>query len=274
MTPPSTASSDATPSLGSSGATPSGAADRRAASPGRRIGAQARFETGGLLRHGEQLLVSLVLPLLALAALAASSTPSLGDGRRIDLATAGVLALAVISTAFTGQAILLAYERRYGVLRLLGTTPLGRSGLLAAKAASVLVVLAIQAVVLGGVGLALGWRPEPTGIPAALLVGVVGAWAFASLAALLGGTLRAEGVLAVANLLWVLVLAVGGVVLAADRFPAPWGELVAWLPSAALGDGLRSALIEGALPVSELLILLAWAAVGSTLAARLLRWSD
>ncbi|WP_109471429.1 ABC transporter permease [Ornithinimicrobium cavernae] len=251
-----------------------GPATARAATPVRRLAAQAAFEARGLLSHGEQLLVSVVLPLMALVALALTDAPSLGEGDRVDVATAGVLALAVISTAFTGQAILLGYERRYGVLRMLGTTPLGRRGLLLAKAGSVLVVVAVQFLVLGAVAALLGWRPDPVGLPGALLVTVAGVLAFASLAALIGGTLRAEGVLALANLLWVLLAALGGVLVPAARYPQPWDTLVGLLPSAALGDGMRSALVAGAFPALEVLVLLVWAALASVLAARLLHWSD
>lgn len=246
----------------------------RAASPATRVLAQARFEARGLLSHGEQFLVSVVLPLLALVGLALTDAPSLGEGDRIDLATAGVLALAVISTAFTGQAILLGFERRYGVLRMLGTTPLGRRGLLLAKALSVLVVLLTQFVVLGVVATFLGWSPEPAGIPGAVLVALAGVLTFASLAALIGGTLRAEGVLALVNLLWILLAAGGGVLIAADRFPGPWDTIVGLLPSAALGDGMRIALVEGGFPALAIGNLLLWAALASTLASRLLRWSD
>lgn len=239
-----------------------------------RVLAQAGFETRGLLRHGEQLLVSIILPALVLVGLALSSVPDLGPGRRIDLATAGVLGLAVISTAFTGQAILLAFERRYGVLRLLGTTPLGRGGLLGGKALSVLLVVGVQLVVLGGAGLILGWRPDPAGLAPAAAVVLLGAWAFASWAALLGGTVRAEGVLALANLVWVLLLVAGGVVVPSDQLPAGLAAVVTWLPSAALGDGLRTALVAGDIPWRELALLAAWAGLGSALAARWLRWSD
>lgn len=240
----------------------------------RRILAQAGFEARGLLSHGEQLLVSVGLPLMALIGLAITEAPSLGTGERIDLATAGVLALAIISTAFTGQAILLGFERRWGVLRMLGTTPLGRDGLLLSKALSVFAVLVVQFVVLGGVAAFLGWRPDPAGIPGAIVVTVLGVLAFASLAALIGGTLRAEAVLALANLLWILLAAAGGVLIAADRFPAPWSTIVGFLPSSALGDGLRAALVDGAFPVGDILVLAVWAAVTGLLASRLLRWSD
>ncbi|HLS44895.1 MAG TPA: ABC transporter permease [Ornithinicoccus sp.] len=240
----------------------------------RRVLAQAGFEARGLLSHGEQLLVSVGLPLMALIGLAVTDTPSLGTGARIDLVTAGVLALSIISTALTGQAILLGFERRWGVLRMLGTTPLGRDGLLLAKALSVFAVLAVQFLVLGTVAAFLGWRPDPAGIPGALLVTVAGVLAFASLAALIGGTLRAEGVLALANLLWVVLAAAGGVLFSADRYPQPWDSIVGLLPSAALGDGMRVALVDGAFPGVEILVLLAWGVVTGVAAARLLRWSD
>lgn len=250
------------------------AGPERAASTVPRVLAQAGFEARGLLSHGEQLLVSIVLPLMALIGLAVTDAPSLGTGERIDVATAGVLALAVISTAFTGQAILLGFERRYGVLRLLGTTPLGRDGLLLGKALSVFAVLLVQLLVLGVVAACLGWAPAAAGIPGAVLIVVTGALAFASLAVLIGGTLRAEGVLALANLLWILLAALGGVIIAADRYPAPWDTVVSLLPSAALGDGMRTALVDGGFPVAEIVILLVWTALASALASRFLRWSD
>lgn len=249
---------------------------RRAAPAGQRVLAHAGFETRQLLRHGEQLLVSVVLPVLALLALAWTGRPDLGPGRHVDLAVAGVLALAVVSTAFTGQAILLAYERRYGVLRLAGTTPLGPLGLLLGKALSVVAVLSVQVAVLTAVGLVLGWRPALGGLLPAALVLLVGAWAFAALGALLGGTLRAEGVLAVANLLWVLLLAGGGLVLAVAELPVPpaVAGALAWLPSAALGDALRGALVSGQARWAELALLAGWGCLGTGLAARFLRWSD
>ncbi|MGO0576171.1 ABC transporter permease [Ornithinimicrobium panacihumi] len=249
------------------------------ARPASRILAQARFEAAGLLRHGEQLTVSMVLPLLALVALALLPYPDLAvgefaDARRIDVLAPGVIALCVMSTAFTGQAILLAFERRWGVLRLLGTTPLGRGGLLAAKALSVLVVVAVQLVVIGGVALALGWRPSLTGLLPALIAVVLGVITFAALAACVGGYLRAEATLAVANLVWVLLAAGGGVLLPAQAFPDPVGTLVSLLPSAALGDVLRTALVHGTVAWGPLGLLTVWGALSAALARRLLRWSD
>jgi ABC-2 type transport system permease protein len=239
-----------------------------------RVLGQARFESGTLLRNGEQLLVSIVLPLGALLGLAWTTVPSLGDGRRVDIATPGVLALCVISAAFTAQAIATGFDRRASVLRLLGTTPLGRDGLLWGKALATLAVEVLQWCIVGGVGLALGWRPEPIGFLYALLFLLLGTWAFVALALLLAGTLRAEGVLAIANLVWVLLLVLGGVVVPRTQLPAGVASVVGLLPSAALGDGLRAAFGSGVLLAGPVLVLAVWALVATAVAARTFRWSD
>lgn len=259
--------------------TTGGTTTAQAAPATARVLAQARFEAVGLLRHGEQLVVSLVLPLLALVGLALVPYPDLTVGpwsgaERIDVLVPGVLALAVLSTAFTGQAILLAFERRWGVLRLLGTTPLGRGGLLTAKALSVLAVLLVQLAVIGSVGLGLGWRPSVLGLLPATLGVVLGAAVFALLAACVGGVLRAEATLAVANLVWVLLVAGGGVLLPASALPGPAGTLVGLLPSSALGDLLRTALVDGRLDLAAVLVLGVWGVLAGLLARRFLSWSD
>lgn len=245
----------------------------QAAAPAwRRVTAQAGFETRTVLRNGEQLLISLVLPVLFLVLLTRTSFVDLGTRDRVGLVAPGVLALAVMSTAFTSQAIATGFDRRNGVLRLLATTPLGGSGLVAGKALGVLALVVGQTLVLAAVAVALGWRPDPTGVPAALVVLVLGAAAFTSLALLVAGLLRAEAVIAVANLVWILLLAGGAVLLPADLLPAPLAALAAFLPSGALGEGLRSALADSALTPTPLVVLAAWTAVAATLTSRSFRW--
>lgn len=243
------------------------------ARPRQRWLAQARFETATILSHGEQLLVALVLPALALVALGLSDVPDLGPGRRIDVAIAGVFALAVVSTAFTGQAIATGFDRRHGVLRFLGVSPLGREGLLIGKLAAVSIVIVVQLVVLGAIAAVLGWRPDVSGVVPALVTVALGAAAFLGLGLLLAGTVRAEGVLALANLAWVLLLGLG-VLLPTDRLPDPLASLARLLPSGALGDALRLALVDGRWPLGQWLVLTVWAIVTGAAAARWFRWSD
>ena len=104
------------------------AADARARSP-------ARVQRS-LLRNGEQLVLTLLIPLLLLFPSACRCSTSAPRGR-IDFVVPGIIALAVMSTAFTGLAIATGFERKYGVLKRLGATPLPRSGLIAAKTATV-----------------------------------------------------------------------------------------------------------------------------------------
>lgn len=238
----------------------------------RRVAAQARFEAGILLRNGEQLLVALVLPALALVALVMAPYPQLSEPR-IAIVGPGVLALAIVSTAFTGQAIQTAFDRRYGVLRMLATTPVGTDGLLAGKALAVTVVALLQVVVLGLVAVALGWRPDPVGVLVTPVSAVLGVWVFVALALLLAGALRAEAVLAVANLVWVLLAGAGGLLLPGGALGGE-GALVRWLPSGALGDAFRDALSTGAVPLLPWLVLLGWGLVLSLAVVRTFRWRD
>lgn len=258
----------------STSTTPGGLAPRPGAAPRSRVlAAQTAAEIRMTLRNGEQLLLTLVIPLILLVALSHLPSDVVGHSPAIDAVTPGILALAVISTAFTGLAIATGFERRYGVLKLLGATPLGRSGLLVAKTLGVLAVEVVQVTLVVVVAGFLGWSPVGSPLPAVVLI-VLGTATFASLGLLLAGTLRAEATLAVANGLYLLLLAVGGVVIPADRLPAAVQPLVALLPSAALGQGLRDVLLHGqGLPPGPVVVLLVWAAIGGVITARTFRWS-
>jgi ABC-2 type transport system permease protein len=225
-----------------------------------------------MLVNGEQLLLMIVLPMIVLAGLARSSVIELGSGPRIDLAAPGVLALALVSTSFTGQAIATGFDRRAGLLRLLGTTPLGRGGLIAGRVLAILIVELIQLALLGAAARALGWSPAWAGLLPAVVAGILGTAAFVALGLLLAGTLRAEAVLAAANLIWVLLLAGGGVVLAAHQMGAA-GPVVNLLPSAALGDALRASLGHGIWPWGDLAVLTAWGVAGTAATVRWFRWT-
>ena len=255
--------------------TASGGAGTPAAAPrARRVLAQTAFEARMILRNGEQVLVAVVIPVLALVGLVRATFVAVDTGglSRADFLTPGVLALAVMTASFTSQAIATAFDRRNGVLRLLATTPLGRGGLLAGKVLGVLAVEVVQVVLIGGAALLLGWRPALDGLLPALVGVVLGTAAFTALALLVAGTLRAEAVLALANLLLLVLALGGGVIVPADRLPGPLAALAGWSPSGALGDVLRGALVDGSLPLVPALVLAGWTVVLGTLAARLFRW--
>ncbi|RKS07776.1 ABC-2 type transport system permease protein [Nocardiopsis sp. Huas11] len=241
----------------------------------RMVAAQAGLELRVMLRHGEQFLLTMVIPVLLLVGFSLTTVLDVGEGPRVDALTPGVLALAVMSTSFTGLAIGTGFERRYGVLKRLGATPLSRFGLLAAKTLAVLAVQAIQISVLCAVALALGWSPALGAgtAAAALLLVLLATAAFSSLALLMAGTLRAEATLAGANLVYVLMLGLGGVLFPTSSFPGPVENAVALLPITALSSGLRTALADGSLPgLGVYAVLAVWVLVAGLLASRLFRW--
>lgn len=248
-------------------------APRPGAAPlGRMIRAQAALETRLLLRNGEQLLLVIIIPTLLLTLFSTVDVVDTGDGEAVDFLAPGVLALAVLSTAFTGQAIATGFERRYGVLKRLGASPLPRWGLMTAKTCAVLVTEVLQIALLTAVALALGWSPHGNPATVALLL-VLGTAAFSGLGLLMAGTLRAEATLAAANLVFLLLLFGGGVIVPLSNFPDGVQTALHCLPIAALSDGLRDVLRDGAgVPWADLGVLAAWAVAGLGAAGRCFRW--
>ena len=249
--------------------------DPRPAAPVRMILAQARLETRMLLRNAEQVLLAIVIPALMLIAFSAEPLGIVTGTSRIDYFAPGILGAAVLSTAFASQAIATGFERRYGVLKRLGATPLSRVGLIAAKTSTVIAVELLQGALIIAVGLALGWRPDasPAAIGVAPLLVVLGTAAFSGLALLMAGTLRAEATLAGANLVYIVLLGVGGVVFPLTKFPGPARPVLELLPTGALSTGLRDVLQHGAtFPAGNTITLAFWAVAAITLAARTFRW--
>lgn len=244
----------------------------------RMVLAQSRMEARLMLRNGEQLLLAIVIPVILLVGGVAGADRigiDLGSRRPVDVLTPGILALAIMSTAFTSVAIATGFERRYGVIKLLGSSPLPRHGLLLGKALALLNVVALQLVVLVVVGLVLGWEPSlahPVRTIVALVLAVaLGTAAFAALGLFVAGALRAEATLALANLVYLLLMAGGGVVLPTSAYGAA-SAAIQWLPSAALGDAMRAAFLDAEVDVRALVVLAAWTALGSFLTARTFKW--
>lgn len=237
------------------------------------VRAQAGMETRLMLRNGEQLLLAVVIPVIVLVGgvLAADRMGLDFSHPAVDVLTPGVVALAVMSTSFTSLAISTGFERRYGVLKRLGASPLPRSGLLLGKVLALLVIELLQLVVISGVGLMLGWQPDLSGLPAGLVMVAGGTFAFAGLGMLLAGVLRAEATLAAANLVYLLLMAAGAVVLPSSSYGS-FATIARLLPSGALGDGLRAATLHGSLDLAAVAVLVVWGTVATLVTARTFRW--
>ncbi len=238
----------------------------------RRVMAQARMEAKLMLGNGEQLLLAVVIPVIVLIG-GVRGADRIGldfTQPAVDVLTPGVLALAVMSTAFTSLAIATGFERRYGVIKRLGSSPLTRTDLLVGKVLALLMVEVLQVAVITPVGLALGWEPDFS-VAGVLLAVVAGTAAFAALGLALAGSLRAEATLAAANLVYLLLLAGGAVVLPMSAY-GDFGDVVRWLPSGALGNAMREALGEANVAWRELAVLTGWAVTGAGLTARTFKW--
>jgi len=232
--------------------------------------AQLRLELALLARNGESVLLTLGIPVLLLVFFANVDVLPI-DGEPIAFLAPGVLALAVLSTSFVNLAIATGFEREYGVLKRLGSTPLGRPRLLAAKTSSILVVEMVQIAVLWVLALGLGWEPSArAGFVAAVVLGTV---AFAGLALCLAGALSALVTLAAANGLYLVLLLLSGMVIPLAELPGPLRALARVLPSGALAEAVRGSLAPGDAVASRAwVVLVAWAIAAPIAATRLFRW--
>lgn len=235
--------------------------------------AQARAEVALGLRRGESLVVTIGIPVGVLLFFGKVQTVSV-VGDPLTFLVPGVLALAVMSSAMVSLGIATGFDRRYGVLKRLGSTPLTRSGLLVAKTLYVLAIETIQLSVLIAVAFLLGWQTGG-GVPLAFLFLLIGTIAFAGLGLLLAGTLRAEANLALANGLYLALLFLGGMAYPLTRLPSAVRSFAELLPAAALAESVRGALNSPMdVPVKSVVVLVVWAILLPVLAAKLFRWEE
>jgi ABC-2 type transport system permease protein len=244
----------------------------------RPLNAQLRAELTMLGTNGETVLLTLGIPVVFLWFFSAVHVLPTGPGHPVDFLVPGILALAVMSTAMTALGIGTGFERGYGVLKRLGATPLGRPRLLAAKIIAIIAVELLQAAVLVGVGLALGWSPGGPGgagaqVGAAVGAMVLGTVAFGGLGLLLAGTLKPLVNLAVVNGLFVVLLLLGGMLIPLGKLPGWLAGVANVLPASALADALHGTLGHGT-PVTthDWIVLVVWAVAAPVAAGLAFRW--
>jgi ABC-2 type transport system permease protein len=246
----------------------------RPAPLGRAIAAQTVTELRLTLRRGENILVTLVVPIVVLLFFASLPVIETSTERPVDFLLPGAIALAIIAAGLVNLGIATAYERHYGVLKRLGGSPLTRGRLLAAKMLAILAIEVVQVVLLVAIAIGvLGWAPglrsEPLVAVVALLLGTL---TFTSLGMLLAGALRAEATLAIANGLFIACLLLGSIVLPADHLPGPLEAIARALPANALSEAFRVGLGVGGDALGSLAILAAWAVGAIVLTVRTFRW--
>lgn len=239
----------------------------------KRFTAQLRTELLLVARNGEQLLLTIGIPVLLLVFFSVVDVLPTDTDDPVDFLAPGILALAVMSTAMVSLGIGTGFERTYLVLKRLGATPLGRPRLVAAKIAGVMAVEVVQFAVLVPIAYLCGWRPDSPDWPVAIAGVVVGTSAFAGIGLSIAGRLRGEINLAAQNGLYLVLLLLGGMVIPFSELPAPLRGIAYALPSGALADVLHSALAgAGTHAGASWAVLAAWAVVAPLLAARLFRF--
>ena len=226
-------------------------------------------------RRGENVLALIGIPAAVLLFFGSVDLVPVPAGQaRIDVLLPGTLALAIIAAGLVNLGIATAYERAYGVLKRLGGSPLGRTGLIVAKVTTVVVieVAVVTALVALAAGI-FGWRPGPdVSWPGFVAAFAVGTAAFAGLGLALAGTLRAEATLTLANALFIACLLLGGVVVPIDHLPDALATLSSLLPAAALSEAFRAALGVGGDLGRSLAVVGAWAIGALVVALRWFRW--
>ncbi len=246
----------------------------------RSVAALAAHDLRLTSRRGENILVTIVIPIAVLLFFASTQeSPSFPTGPRgPSFLVPGAIALGIIASGLVNLGIATAYDRSYGVLKRLGGAPLPRWGLVAAKVTSVLVLEVVQvAAIIVVATLVLGWVPGSGWSPALFAFAVLlGTAAFVGLGLLLAGTLRAEATLALANGLFLGFLMLGGIVLPIDQLPEPLRVLAGALPANALAELMRISLDSGldrvVSAINPAAILGVWALAAIGLTVRTFRW--
>jgi ABC-2 type transport system permease protein len=241
----------------------------------RALVAQVRAETWMTLRRGETLLVTVGIPVLFVVFFSEVHVLPTGKVPDVTFVVPGILALAVMSTAMVSLGSATGFERGYGVLKRLGSTPLRRDRLVVAKIATVVVVELLQAAVLVPISLGLGWRLSGPGtsVPQAVALVVLATLAFGGIGLLLAGVLRAEVNLAATNGLYLVLLLLGGMLVPLAQLPRGLASFARGLPAAALSDGLHATLGgAGPLPVESWVVLAIWAVAAPVAASVTFRW--
>ena len=253
-----------------------GYADEPAAptSSARRWWSQTRMELRLLLRNGENLLVTLGIPLAVLIFFGLVPVLPTGGDTGVNFLVPGVLTLSIMGSSLVSLGISTGFDRAYLVLKRLGATPLRRGELVAAKAAAILVVQCLQLVAVVALAATLGWAPQASAGDVALagLALLLGSIAFAGVGLALAGGLPAFATLAATNAAFLFLLLVSGLVFPLGRLPSALQVMARLFPSTWLAESLRVTFSGAGVPLDGVAVLAVWAAAAGVVAARVFRW--
>jgi ABC-2 type transport system permease protein len=234
---------------------------------------QTQYELLLTSRRGENILVTLVIPVLLLIFFASLNIVPAVNGSPINFLLPGILAIAIMAAGMVNLGIATAYERYYGVLKRLGSSPLSRTSLILAKVISILVLEIVQVLLLIAVAVFFySWHLTGS-LLLTLSVIALGTITFAALGLAMAGALRAEMTLAGANALFLVFILLGGGILPLAHLPGPLAAIAQLLPAAALTQSLQAAMSNGAaFPTFTFVTLVIWAVLVLMVAIRTFKW--
>jgi len=234
---------------------------------------QYRLERRMFWRNPSAAFFNFVLPLVFLAGF---GTLFAGSQQDLDVIVPGIAGMSVMTTTFVALAMNMVYLREQGVLKRLRGTPLPSGAYLGGLAAHAITNTAIQVSIviaagalLFGVGLPENW----------LMLGVfvtAGVVCLGSLGVALSHAIpNFDSAPAYVNAIFLPVIIISGVFYDAENAPAFMRDLAEVLPLTHLIDGLSAAMVTGgafADVLSDLAVVLIWAALGTVLAVRGFSW--
>jgi ABC-2 type transport system permease protein len=234
---------------------------------------QYRLERRMFWRNPSAAFFNFLLPLLFLVMFGAIFN---GQQKDLNVIVPGIAGMSVVSTTFTAIAMNLTFLREQGILKRMRGTPMPSSAYLAALAGNAATNTAMQVtlvVVAGKLFYGTGW---PHDVGSLLVFVVLGATCFVLLGVALSHVIpNFESAPAYVNAVFLPTVIISGVFYDAANAPAFMRDIAQVLPLTHLIDGLSAAIVTGA-PfadhLSDLAVVLVWAALGTTLAVRGFSW--
>jgi ABC-2 type transport system permease protein len=236
---------------------------------------QYRLERKMFWRNPSAAFFNFVLPLLFLALFGAIFS---GSQKNLDIIIPGIAGMSIMTTTFVALAMNMVFLREQGVLKRLRGTPLPSGAYLGGLALHAVTNTFVQlSIVIAAGALFFGVDLPDQWLELAAFIGA-GVFCFASLGVALSHAIpNFDSAPAYVNAIFLPVIFISGVFYDADSAPAFLRDIAQVLPLTHLIDGLSAAMgtvtgVTATDNLSDLAVILIWAAFGAVLAVRGFSW--
>jgi len=234
---------------------------------------QYRLERKMFWRNPSAAFFNFVLPLLFLALF---GTIFAGSQKDLNVIVPGIAGMSIMTTTFVALAMNMVFLREQGVLKRLRGTPLPSGAYLGGLALHAVTNTLVQLSIVTGAGALFFGVSLPEHWVELIAFVAAGVCCFAGLGVALSHAIpNFDSAPAYVNAIFLPVIVISGVFYDADNAPAFLRDIAQGLPLTHLIDGLSGAMVTGATladNLSDLAIILIWAAAGAVLAVRGFSW--